>query len=204
MSPVDDRICENLPDINSGNHSTIRLMTPFLATTSQDFTRPLELLRTSHARIRRQCDALRRLVANIKRQGCDSATRNTSALVISKLDVVTYHHKEDEEQDLLPRMVASATKGRGSSLTNMVADITTEHRLLHRAWIDLRAQLLALAAGDCDTLDPMAVDRFVKLFRTHILMEEAAVYPLAEILLSHEDLAAIGEQMAHRRGIKLN
>lgn len=204
LSPVDDNFCENLPDIDKDFRSTIRVMTLFLSAPSQDFTRPLELLRVSHARIRRQCDALRRLVANIKKQGCDGATRETSAQVIKRLDVVTYHHKEDEEQDLLPRMVASATKGRGSSLTNMVADITTEHRLLHRAWIDLRAQLLALAAGDCDTLDPMAVDRFVKLFRTHILMEEAAVYPLAEILLSHEDLAAIGEQMAHRRGIKLN
>ena len=50
----------------------------------------------------------------------------------------------------------------------------------------------------------MAVDRFVKLFRTHILMEEAAVYPLAEMLLSNEDLAAMGAQMAHRRGVKPN
>lgn len=178
----------------------IRLMTP-VSVSSLDFTRPLELMRTSHSRIRRQCDALRHLVARIKKQGCDSAARATSATVVQKLDVATFHHKEDEEQDLLPRMVASATKGRGSSLTNMVAEITSEHRVLHRAWVELRAELQEFSAGDRDSLNSLAVDRFVKLYRTHILMEEAAVYPLAEMLLSNEDLVAIGAHMAHRRGI---
>jgi hemerythrin-like domain-containing protein len=178
----------------------IDTVTPVLSP-ALDFARPLELLRAGHAHIRRQCDALSGLMANLKKQGCDSAARETSAQVIQKLDVVTYHHREDEEQDLLPRMVASATKGRGSSLTNMVADITTEHRVLRRAWTELRAELQDLAAGDRKTLDPLAVDRFVKLYRTHILMEEAAVYPLAELLLSNEDLEAMAAHMAHRRGV---
>jgi len=166
-----------------------------------DFARPLELLRAGHQRIQRECDALRHLISNLKERGCDSAARETSAQVIQKLDVVTYHHREDEEQDLLPRMMASATKGRGSSLTNMVADITTEHRVLQRAWTELRADLQALAAGDRKSLDPLAVDRFVKLYRIHILMEEAGVYPLAEMLLSNEDLTAMGIHMAHRRSV---
>jgi pyridoxamine 5'-phosphate oxidase len=167
----------------------------------QDFSRPLEMLRATHARIRRQCEALGHLTANLKKQGCDSAARETSAQVIRKLDAVSYYHKEDEEQDLLPRMMAAASRGRGASLTRMVTDITTEHRLMQRAWTDMRAELQALAAGDRGTLDALAVDRFIKLYRTHILMEEAAVYPLAEMLLSNEDLAAIGAHMAHRRSI---
>jgi len=166
-----------------------------------DFSRPLEMLRATHARIRRQCDALGNLIANLKKQGCDNAARETSAQVIRRLDAASYHHKEDEEQDLLPRMMAAATRGRGGSLTRMVTDITTEHRLMQRSWIDLRAELQAFAAGDRGTLDSLAVDRFIKLYRTHILMEEAAVYPLAEMLLSNEDLAAMGAQMAHRRSV---
>lgn len=167
----------------------------------RDFSRPLEMLRATHARIRRQCDALGHLIAKLKKQGCDSAARETSAQLIRKLDAASYHHKEDEEQDLLPRMMAAATRGRGSSLTRMVTDITTEHRLMQRSWTDLRAELQALAAGDRGTLDPLAVDRFIKLYRTHILMEESAVYPLAEMLLSNEDLAAMGIKMAHRRSV---
>ena len=169
-----------------------------------DFTRPLELMRASHARIRRQCETLMQLVLKIKKQGCDSKARETSAAVVERLDVATFHHKEDEEQDLLPRMVASATKSRGSSLTNMVAEITSEHRVLHRAWVELRAELQEFASGDRNSLNSLAIDRFVKLYRTHILMEEAAVYPLAEMLLSKEDLAEIGAHMAHRRGVPSN
>lgn len=167
----------------------------------RDFSRPLETLRATHARIRRQCDVLRQIIANLKKRGCDSAAREASAQVIRKLDTVSYHHKEDEEQDLLPRMMAAASRGRGASLTRMVTDVATEHRLLQREWIDLRAGLQAFAAGDCGSLDPLAVDRFVKLCRTHILMQEAAVYPLAEMLLSREDLAEMGTQMAHRRAV---
>lgn len=169
--------------------------------TLHDFSRPLETLRATHARIRRQCDVLSQLIANLKRRGCDRAARETSAEVIRGLDTVSYHHKEDEEQDLLPRMMAAASRGRGASLTRLVADITTEHRLLQREWTDLRAGLQALAAGDRSSLDPLAVDRFVKLYRTHILMEEAAVYPLAEMLLSREDLAEMSTHMAHRRTV---
>ena len=200
MSLNGDIFRENLPETKDDFRPMIGLMTPALAN-SPDFTRPLELMRASHARIRRQCETLMQLVANIKKQGCDRMARETSAAVVEKLDVATVQHKEDEEQDLLPRMVASATKSRGSSLTNMVAEITTEHRVLHRAWIELRAELQEFAAGDRNSLNGLAVDRFVKLYRTHILMEEAAVYPLAEMLLSTEDLVAIGAHMAHRRGV---
>lgn len=167
----------------------------------QDFSRPLETLRATHARIRRQCEILSQLIAKLKKGGCDTAARETSAQVIRGLDVVSYHHREDEEQDLLPRMMAAATRGRGASLTRLVADVTTEHRMLQREWTDLRARLQALAAGDRNSLDPLAVDHFIKLFRTHILMEEAAVYPLAELLLSREDLAEMGVHMAHRRSV---
>lgn len=168
-----------------------------------DFSRPLEVLRATHARIRLQCDALRDLIPSLKKRGVDSDARESMVNVIRELDVVSHCHEEDEEHDLLPRMMAAATRGRGSSLTRMVTDITTEHRLMQRAWTNLRAELQALAVGGRATLDPLAIDRFIKLYRTHILMEEASVYPLAEMLLSNEDLAAMGAHMAHRRSVSL-
>jgi hemerythrin-like domain-containing protein len=45
------------------------------------------------------------------------------------------------------------------------------------------------------------VDRFVKLYQAHITVEESSVYPLAEMLLSREDLKEIGASMAERRGL---
>lgn len=165
----------------------------------RDFSRPLDVLRAAHARIQRQCDALVDLVAGLRKQGWSSKEREHMVGVIRELDAVSYRHEEDEEQDLLPRMMAAASRGHGASLTRMVTDIATEHRQMKRAWINLRAELQALAAGDRVTLDPLAVDKFIKLYRTHILMEEKTVYPLAEMLLSDEDLAAMGSHMAHRR-----
>jgi pyridoxamine 5'-phosphate oxidase len=167
-----------------------------------DFSRPLEALKASHERIRSQCDALRDLVSHMKEHGCDGYARETTGKVIRKLDTVTYHHKEDEEQDLLPRMVAAATMGRGSSLTRMVADIASEHRTIDRTWTELRAALQAVAAGDRAELDALLVDRFIKLYCAHIAIERVSVYPLAEMLLSREDLEVIGARMAQRRRVR--
>lgn len=198
LSLISDSFCETRHVRSSDLCPMISPMNPSHDAV-HDLSGPLEMLRATHAGIRRQCEALNNLIARLRKQGCDREAREASSQVIRNLDTASYQHKEDEEQDLLPRMMAAATRGRGASLTNMVADITTEHRLMQRAWTDLRADLQALAAGDRAMLDPLAVDRFVKLYRTHLLMEEAAVYPLAEMLLSREDLAAMCTQMVQRR-----
>jgi len=112
----------------------------------------------------------------------------------------TAHH-EDEEEDLLPRMMAAATISRGSRLTRMVADIATEHREMDRIWTELRAALQEISAGENLPLNVLSVDRFVKLYFSHIMIEETNVYPLAEMLLSRDDLEQIGAGMAERRGV---
>ena len=58
-------------------------------------------------------------------------------------------------------------------------------------------------SSKCDrtSLDFLAVDRFVKLYQSHIAIANANVFPLAEMLLTREDLATIGANMAARRGV---
>jgi len=82
-----------------------------------------------------------------------------------------------------------------------VADIANEHREMAREWTELRTVLQEISAGENAALDVLDVDRFVKLYQSHIAVEEASVYPLAEMLLSRDDLAAIGASMAARRGV---
>lgn len=115
-------------------------------------------------------------------------------------DTAARFHHEDEEEDLLPRMMAAATMGRGSKLTRMIADIATDHQEMDKIWTELRAALQELSAGENLPLNVLAVDRFVKLYASHISVEEMNVYPLAEMLLSKDDLAQIGASMAERRG----
>jgi hemerythrin-like domain-containing protein len=69
---------------------------------------------------------------------------------------------------------------------------------MDRAWTELRAQLQGVMAGE-QTLEPLDVDRFVKLYHGHIVTEEANLFPLAEMLLSRRDFEDIGANMAQRR-----
>lgn len=166
-----------------------------------DFSQPLEMLKACHQRIRSYCETLRRIVEHMSAHGCDSEARNAAAAVIRYFDTAGRHHHEDEEEDLLPRMMTAATLGRGSRLTRLVADIATEHREIDRIWIELRAALQEISAGENIPLDALHVDRFVKLYHSHIVTEEANVLPLAEMLLSKSDLEEIGAAMAQRRGV---
>jgi hemerythrin-like domain-containing protein len=165
---------------------------------STDFSQPLVALKTCHSRIRSQCEALRALVGRMRDIGPDERVRRTAAEVVRYFDTAARFHHEDEEDDLLPRMIVVSTINRGSSLTRLVADIATEHRELERAWTQLRAALNEVAAGE-GLLDPLEVDHFVKLYHMHIAAEEANLFPLAEMLLSRGDLAEISASMAQRR-----
>lgn len=166
-----------------------------------DFSRPLEALKACHARIRSQCDTLRQLVLHMNEHGGDAQARQAAAGVMRYFDTAARHHHEDEEDDLLPRMMSAATRSRGTQLTRLVADIATEHRMMSKLWIDLRAALQEISAGEAVQLDPLSVDRFVKLYLTHMALEESNVIPLAEMLLDNAALAELGASMARRRGI---
>jgi hemerythrin-like domain-containing protein len=166
-----------------------------------DFSKPLEALKACHARIRLECDRMSQLVEHMKANGCDEQARQTAAKLMRYFDTAARFHHEDEEEDLLPRMMAAATIGRGSRLTRLVAEVANEHREMDRLWTELRAALQEISAGERFPLDPLNVDRFSKLYASHIVSEEANVLPLAEMLLSRSDLDEIGSSMRQRRGI---
>jgi pyridoxamine 5'-phosphate oxidase len=166
-----------------------------------DFTKPLEALKSCHVRIRAQCETLRRLVEHMNARGCDAEARHAAAAIMRYFDTAARLHHEDEEEDLLPRMMSAATISRGSRLTRLVADIATEHRGMEKLWTDLRAALQEISVGEATLLDPLDVDRFAKLYHTHMALEESNVIPLAEMLLAPGDVVEIGRAMAQRRGI---
>lgn len=165
-----------------------------------DYSNPLEALKTCHVRIRAECVKLRDLADRVQEGPCDEESRRAAGALMRYFDTAARFHHEDEEEDLLPRMMAAATIGRGSRLTRLIADIATEHQEMDKIWKELRAELQEISAGEKLPLNVLAVDRFVKLYASHIMIEETNVYPLAEMLLSKDDLAQIGASMAERRG----
>jgi len=167
-------------------------------TEATDFSQPIAALKACHVQIRSQCERLSALVTRMKEIGPDEEARRTAADIMRYFDTAARFHHEDEEDDLLPRMMSAATINRGSSLTRLVADIANEHREMERAWTQLRAVLQEITAGE-SPLDALEVDHFVKLNTAHIAVEEANLFPLAEMLLSRGDLAEIATSMAQRR-----
>jgi len=165
-----------------------------------DYSRPIEALKACHERLRSQCAELRKLADHIRDIGCDAQAQQTAAGVLRYFDTAARHHHADEEEDLLPRMVAAASIGRGLRITRLVADLVREHRELHWVWSRLRTVLQDIAAGKRADLKPLAVDRLAQLYAAHIALEEDSVFPLAEMLLSPGDFAEIGASMAQRRG----
>src|SRR5262245_45066941 len=74
-----------------------------------DFSQPLEALKRCHQRLRSECGALRDLLEHMRGNGCDERARNSAAGILRYFDTAARFHHADEEEDLLPRMMAAAT-----------------------------------------------------------------------------------------------
>ena len=73
---------------------------------------------------------------------------------------------------------------------------------MRRAWAALRTSLKRVEAGEAASLDAVEIERFTKLYRAHIDLEERELLPAAQRLLDGATLAATGESMAKRRGVR--
>lgn len=167
-----------------------------------DFEHPLQMLEACHDRIRMQCETLGNLAAHLQTHGCDGQAQQAASNVMRYFDSAGRHHHEDEEQDLFPRMTAAAGGQNAGRVALLIDQLKREHQEMARLWLRLRRTLELIAHGGNVALDALEVSRFCAVYRAHIALEEANMIPLAALLLEEETLAAVGEAMAARRGIK--
>jgi hemerythrin-like domain-containing protein len=165
-----------------------------------DFDHPLEMLAACHDRIEDRLQVLQRLRDHLAQHGCDEQARQAAANILRYFDTAGAHHHEDEEQDLFPRLTASAPAD--SPLPALVEALRNDHRDMRKAWDALRKPLQEVSEGRCERIEPVLVQRFVALYRRHIEREEAELLPCAERLLSIGEMTAIGAAMANRRGVR--
>ena len=173
----------------------------FLATGG--FEVPLEMLYACHGRIAQQCETLRRLAKHLASQGTDEDARGAAASVIRYFDSAAKHHHEDEEKDLFPALIESMAGSDPVCLREMTQGLAAEHRELEARWRHLRDKLERVAAGDPVQLRSEDVQALVGLYETHMKREEQELLPMAERLLSDEELERMGRSMRERRGIQL-
>lgn len=167
-----------------------------------DFEHPLELLKACHARIEMQCATLDRLAAHLPVHGCDAQAQQAASNVMRYFDSAGRHHHEDEEQSLFPRLIAAAGGHNAERIAPLVEQLKREHQDMEVVWLDLRVILEKIAHGGNAALNEQIVNRFRSMHHGHIALEEANLIPLATILLLAEELTALGQEMAARRGVR--
>lgn len=153
---------------------------------------PLDRFSQCHTGILRQLQALDGLPALARaavqaRQGADETLRFFR-------DVVHEHHAQ-EEQELFPAVLASATAGdERTRVQRIVERLTQEHRQVEAAWAQLEPALKALAKGRDAEVDAAAVATLVRDYQAHAAFEEREFLPLSETILGRNGnhMAALG------------
>ena len=102
------------------------------------FEQPFEMLSACHERVERTLALFERLVAHVRAQGHDAASRSAAADVLRYFDLAAPHHHQDEERHVLPRLRASGVAD-ALALADTLED---EHRRMEQLWARLREPLL--------------------------------------------------------------
>jgi hemerythrin-like domain-containing protein len=162
------------------------------------FDDPLGMLEACHGRIRRQLATLARLQRHLPEHGCDGDARAAARAILRYFDTAAPNHHADEEESVFPRVLARAPDGR-----SIVTRLEAEHEKLASNWRHLRPQLAAIAAGERANLDARTVHEVDAAYASHIACEEDDLIPLARDVLTPEEIAEIGREMAARRNVKV-
>jgi hemerythrin-like domain-containing protein len=160
------------------------------------FDEPFAMLHACHERVQRMLALLQRLAEHLALQGADEQAAAAARDVLRYFDQAGPAHHEDEERHVLPRL-------RGAGEVALAERLHADHQQMTAQWQRLRARLLPLAERRELPLPPLGPDalRFAELYREHIEIEEGRAFPLAAAATPADAVAAMGEEMAARRGL---
>jgi hemerythrin-like domain-containing protein len=166
-----------------------------LDTAAPGFDDPLGMLSACHGRIERQLATLGRLQRWLPQHGCDNDARAAARAILRYFDSAAPNHHADEEESVFPRLATKAP-----SAAPLLAHLEQEHAALAESWTHLRPLLAAIAAGRRANLSAKDVATVRRAYDAHIAREEMELIPLAAATFDAPTLAAIGREMAERRG----
>jgi hemerythrin superfamily protein len=164
-----------------------------------DLTSPLSEFSLCHAGILAQLTALAGLAAP---PDAGLHARETASGMLALFRGTVPDHHADEEKDLFPAVVRSASAGdERTRLQAMVDRLTTEHRVVEAIWEELEPAASALARGRPATLDSVVAADLVQRYLDHAAFEEQTFLPLAKTILGRnsEHMAELGLALHLRR-----
>lgn len=120
--------------------------------------------------------------------------RNIAQATLDLFDKAVLAHHEEEEDDLFPAVLRSATPAERPAVDLMVKRLTAQHREVEASWKRLEPAVRAVARGASADLDADAVADLVALYLHHARDEETNFLPLAQTILERNGnhMAALG------------
>ncbi|MTV37430.1 pyridoxamine 5'-phosphate oxidase [Duganella radicis] len=176
-------------------------MSNSLYDTAPDFSQPIAVLKHCHDRIRKQLTTLQNLLAHLPKHGADADAQRAAQAVLKYFNNAAHLHHEDEEQNLLPMLHATARDADAALLAELTPGILAGHQQMDRDWSIIKSQLEQIANGAGSALSASDVARFCDTYAAHMVVEESHIAPMAKRLFSAEQMAQLGSAMQVRRGI---
>jgi hemerythrin-like domain-containing protein len=169
-----------------------------------DFSNPLGLLSDCHRRIERFLSVLVRVYE--QRQGGELQPEERAALetALTYFRNAAPKHTSDEEDSLFPRLRASR---EAESAQECLDKLEGDHQAAaqdHETVDSLGTRWLAEGKLSSEQALEIgkALTRLSGLYTRHIAIEDQELFPLAARVLPEGELAAVGREMADRRGVR--
>lgn len=162
------------------------------------FAEPFEMLDACHERVARMLKLIVRLRAHLAKEGCDEQARQAAVDVMRYFDKAAPHHHKDEEIHVFPRLLAA-----GMHVAE-VQRLQRDHVEMEAAWDRARKALQRVADGQwqgSSMHEEAALSSFVRMYEWHMAAEDELIFPAARSLVDDEARAAMGAEMARRRGV---
>ncbi len=184
-------------------------VSPFTGPLAPTFEDPIGVLKACHGCIEQRLQMLERACEISQGNDLKKRQEATEALkpVVGYFTTGGVKHTEDEEISLFPRMRAYLKSG-DEALAVMHA-LESQHREAESFVNELKEVVARLTRQpwsfdlkDTEWLESITV-KMGTHYRPHIKLEDESVFPKAADILSEEELAVIGKEMARRRNVLL-
>jgi hemerythrin-like domain-containing protein len=169
------------------------------------FADPLGLLSDCHRRIERFLGLLITVTADARGGALSAEQREALVAAGRYFREAAPKHIEDEERSLFPRMRDSHDAQARAAMAT-IKELEEDHVVVDRAHMEVDSLVErwmddgALPASDARRLLSV-LEELRAIYERHIAIEDHDVFPLAGRVLNEAAIAALGREMASRRGL---
>jgi hemerythrin-like domain-containing protein len=170
------------------------------------FTDPLGLLSDCHRRIERFLGLLITVTTDARGGALSDEQREALVAAGRYFREAAPKHIEDEEQSLFPRM-RELHDPQVRAAMDTIKELEEDHVVLDRGHVEVDMLVVwwmedgSLPATDAQRLVTV-LEELQTIYERHIAIEDHDVFPLAGQVLNQAAIAALGREMAARRGLR--